>query len=139
MLRLKAGRSIADDHYSRSQWVDYRQGGDSQVMRLIALYEGASDRVSGLNEECAEVYRQVADVGVPLDPTTTASVAVLKLIHHLTGQPAVVESPFPGRDRSQCQASREYHGLDRQCRLPSGHDGEHRSVSSAGPVWWSHG
>lgn len=34
----KPGRSFIDDHYERSHWTDYRQGGDSKVMELIRRY-----------------------------------------------------------------------------------------------------
>lgn len=36
----------------------------------------------------------------------------------------------------QCNAFREYHGVDRQCLREMGHEGAHRSYSSAGPVSW---
>lgn len=36
--RYKQGRTVADRHYSDSEWVDRRQGGDSAVMELIARF-----------------------------------------------------------------------------------------------------
>ena len=33
--RPKADRSIADDHYSQSEYTDYRQGGDDVVIEAI--------------------------------------------------------------------------------------------------------
>ncbi len=33
------GRSMADDHYTRSRWTDYRRGGDSDVIDLINAYQ----------------------------------------------------------------------------------------------------
>lgn len=33
--RPKPGRSIADEHYSQSEYVDYRQGGDDVVIEAI--------------------------------------------------------------------------------------------------------
>lgn len=35
------GRSCADEHYERSRWSDYRQGGDADVIELIDALEAA--------------------------------------------------------------------------------------------------
>lgn len=35
------GRSCADEHYERSRWSDYRQGGDAEVIELIDALESA--------------------------------------------------------------------------------------------------
>lgn len=33
------GRRLADDHYERSRWTDYRAGGDADVITLLEAYE----------------------------------------------------------------------------------------------------
>jgi len=38
-LRRKPGRGIADKHYSDSEFIDRRQGGDADVIELIERFE----------------------------------------------------------------------------------------------------
>ena len=41
--RLLPDRRMADEHYSRSRWEDYRQGGDELVMELLRRYGKAKE------------------------------------------------------------------------------------------------
>lgn len=38
------GRSMADDHYERSRWTDYRRGGDSDVIDLLNAYQSLNSQ-----------------------------------------------------------------------------------------------
>lgn len=39
-LRRKEGRGVADDHYDRSRWIQYK-GGDSLVLELVRRFTAA--------------------------------------------------------------------------------------------------
>ncbi len=43
-VRRKAGRGVADEHYSASQYIDRRQGGDELVMELIRRFTAQEAR-----------------------------------------------------------------------------------------------
>ena len=47
------GRSCADEHYERSRWSDYRQGGDADVIALIDRFEAAEHERDELRAEIA--------------------------------------------------------------------------------------
>lgn len=54
------GRSCADEHYERSRWSDYRQGGDADVIELIDALEAAERERDELRAEQAEHDEQIA-------------------------------------------------------------------------------
>lgn len=54
------GRSCADEHYERSRWSDYRQGGDADVIELIERLEAAERERDELRTEQAEHDEQIA-------------------------------------------------------------------------------
>lgn len=57
------GRSCADEHYERSRWSDYRQGGDSDVIALIEQLEAAQrerdEAIKQKNESGDRFYKAV--------------------------------------------------------------------------------
>jgi len=76
-LRRKPDRSMADAHYGDSRWVDYRQGGDSDVIELLDLLaagavplaaaERSSKATDGAARIAAERQRQIAAEGYTPD------------------------------------------------------------------------
>jgi hypothetical protein len=58
MVRLAAGRGIADKHYEESRYIDWIKGGDSDVVALLDELEAAEKRIAEL-EAREETLRPV--------------------------------------------------------------------------------
>lgn len=52
-MQLGTGKPMDWEHYERSQWRDYRSGGDSRVMDLIERYKAAQGLLAGLTAAAA--------------------------------------------------------------------------------------
>ena len=61
MLRVKTGRGRADDHYSQSQWTQYR-GGDSDVLDLIAEIEKLRAERDDVVEALVEARKAISSL-----------------------------------------------------------------------------
>ncbi|MHA1081354.1 ead/Ea22-like family protein (plasmid) [Enterobacter ludwigii] len=48
MVRRAAGRDIADKHYEESRYIDWKKGGDSDVVALLDELEAAEKRIAEL-------------------------------------------------------------------------------------------
>ncbi|MEI2684255.1 hypothetical protein [Erwinia aphidicola] len=55
------GRSFADEHYERSRWSDYRQGGDADVIELIERLEAAEKLAEFRSNSINSIDKLVAD------------------------------------------------------------------------------
>lgn len=53
------GRECADEHYERSRWSDYRQGGDADVIELIDALEAAERERDDLKQRLANAEHQL--------------------------------------------------------------------------------
>jgi hypothetical protein len=58
------GRSMADDHYERSRWTDYRRGGDSDVIDLLNAYQSLNSQPLSAAFNLPEGWKLV-----PVEPT----------------------------------------------------------------------
>lgn len=56
--RFVEGRRPADDHYSRSSWVDYGRGGDEDVIELLRECDEWRAKAERAAEICDEVGRE---------------------------------------------------------------------------------
>jgi hypothetical protein len=70
-LRMREGRSYADDHYSQSKWTQYRNG-DSDVLALCAGVEGLLLRIESLAEARGLAMQALSAFGDTEEGVTTA-------------------------------------------------------------------
>lgn len=50
MVRRAAGRDIADKHYEESRYIDWKKGGDSDVVALLDELEAKDKQIEDLKE-----------------------------------------------------------------------------------------
>ncbi|MBJ9162342.1 ead/Ea22-like family protein [Citrobacter farmeri] len=69
MVRRAAGRDIADKHYEESRYIDWKKGGDSDVVALLDELEAAEhtaavdhEAACSLVEENEELKRRIAEL-----------------------------------------------------------------------------
>ena len=69
MVRRAAGRGIADKHYEESRYIDWKKGGDLDVIELLDELQAAEKRIaelrewnSGLAEESCKYQRRIAEL-----------------------------------------------------------------------------
>lgn len=58
------GRSMADDHYERSRWTDYRRGCDSEVIDLINAYQTLAAQTVSQRYKLPDAVEAEADKNV---------------------------------------------------------------------------
>lgn len=64
MVRLAAGRGIADSHYEKSRYIDWKQGGDSDVVALLDELEAKDKQIADL-KEAFRIALSAAGIDVP--------------------------------------------------------------------------
>ncbi|WP_204305458.1 ead/Ea22-like family protein [Enterobacter ludwigii] len=55
MVRRAAGRDIADKHYEESRYIDWKKGGDSDVVALLDELEAKDKRIAELESDNAYI------------------------------------------------------------------------------------
>lgn len=64
MVRRAAGRDIADKHYEESRYIDWKKGGDSDVVALLDELEAKDKQIADL-KEAFRIALSAAGIDVP--------------------------------------------------------------------------